>query len=303
MKLLFAALIVAYSYAFCEVEPIKNCGPKNLFPCLEPATGERLIGGTVPEPGKFPNSVWIGNCSATVIGEKVLATASHCVSNGASVSFTKDGHRYKGVCSRHPEYRYNSTADWALCLLSEVVEGGKYERLNVSNEIKVGTVLLNSGYGCRKWGGDIDGKFRIGNAPVVDVPSGKDYDITTKGSVALCSGDSGGASYLEKPSGGRFVVGVNSRSNTTTTSYLPSWSADTAVKWGKEWADAKGVKICGYHVDAKGCRDSVPEPEKDFSVEGKTISVKGSLKPDAKYKVEDARKLTQEMVDILDKQP
>lgn len=259
-------------------EPV--CSSSSGLPCFDVATGERLIGGTVADPAKWPNSVWIGNCSATVVGERVVASAAHCMRNGATISFSKGASRYRAKCTHHPEYRRNSTADWALCVTDSVVEGGQYEILNTDpGAVAIGTVLTNSGYGCQKWGGKLDGKFRVGEVPVTRLPSGSNYDIVTRGNVALCSGDSGGASFLVSGED-RKVVAVNSRSNTTTTSYMPAWHAATAQAWGKSLALAAGVKICGYHQDAVGCRKAAPQPILAFRVEGRAGYCAGEVKPE-----------------------
>jgi hypothetical protein len=253
--LLSLALLIG-TIAFGDTTDLKACNVSNTFPCLDPDDPKIvLIGGELADTKAWPNSLITNNCSITVVGERVAVHAAHCVRNGGTVQFSKGGNRYSAKCEHHPDYRNNSTADWALCKTDSVVEGGEYEILNTSKtNIKVGTTLTLSGYGCTKWGGGGFGKLRIGNAPVVRIPSGSNHDIVTKGNVALCSGDSGGASFIQMQFGHRYLVGVNSRSNTTTTSYMPSWAQDAAVKWGLGWAQRNDVKICGYHEDAKSCR-------------------------------------------------
>lgn len=228
-----------------------------------------LIGGEVPPMADWPVSIWIGNCSATVTGEQVVASAAHCMRNGGSIGFSLGPNRYQAVCTHHPSYRNNSTADWALCKVSTVVLGGDYERINTDPTIlAIGKEITNTGYGCTKWGSGIDGRFRIGEAPIVSLPSGNNYDIVTRGSVALCSGDSGGKCTDKRDKASRVVLGVNSRSNTTTTSYMPSWAVPTAQDWAKSWASQNGVKICGIHADAKGCRRSCDNEPDAYVGEG-----------------------------------
>ena len=225
-----------------------------------------LIGGDVPPMSDWPVSIWIGNCSATVTGAQAVASAAHCMSNGANISFTLGPNRYSARCTHHPDYRGNATADWALCKTTEVVIGGDYERLNTDpGLLSLGQEITLSGYGCTKWGSGIDGRFRIGEAPIVSLPSGSNHDIVTRGNVALCSGDSGGKCANKRDKKTRVVLGVNSRSNTTTTSYMPSWAQPTAQAWAKQWADTNGVKICGIHPDAEGCRKSCEEEPDAFT--------------------------------------
>lgn len=215
-----------------------------------------LIGGTVADPAVWPASPWIGNCSSTIIGQRVLITAAHCVSNGGSVNFTISSTRYSGRCTHHASYRGNSTADWALCLLTQPVAGVKYESIATASEAAcaVGKKVLWTGYGCQRWGGGIDGKFRVGEVSTTKCPSGTDYDVVTRGSVALCSGDSGGGGYVQLVAPlKRLVVGINSRSNTTDTSYVSSVFNSSFRDWAKTWGDTNTVKICGVHSDATDC--------------------------------------------------
>lgn len=221
-----------------------------------------LIGGEVADPKDWPASPWVGNCSSTLIGERVLLTAAHCVGNGRAKSFTIENRRYEGLCTHHPEYRGNSTADWALCHLTTPVEGVKFEVVATISEVQCtnGKQFLWTGYGCTRWGSRIDGKFRTGRVPAIRCPSRTNYDTVTRGSVALCSGDSGGGGYVVAADGTRKVVGVNSRSNTTDTSYVSSTYVQTFQDWAVQWANTKGAKICGYHPEAQNCRSAQPQP-------------------------------------------
>lgn len=223
-----------------------------------------LIGGTVAPAGMFPASPWVGNCSATLIGDRVLDTAAHCVSNGGTKTFEIGSTRYTAKCAHHPSYRGNSTADWALCLVDKVVAGVPFERVPkdaAQVDCKVGAKYTLTGYGCQRWGGGIDGKFRYGTAEVTSCPSGTNYDIVTRATVALCSGDSGGGGYRIDGED-RWAIMVNSRSNTTTTSYMPSRGTSAFRDWALGWAAGNGVKICGLHADAANCRlaDDTPPP-------------------------------------------
>lgn len=227
-----------------------------------------LIGGQVADPTKWPASVYArmgsSRCSATVVGERTLLIASHCVSNGGTASFSVGANAYSSVCSHTSGYPANSTYDWAICLINRKVEGIPYERFGMSGAgLKVGAQLRLTGYGCTKSNGTggNDGIFRIGLAPIVRLPSGTtNADIVTQGSVALCYGDSGGAVYLEDASGGREIVGNNSRGNISTTSYLP-WVGHSQFKAKlASWSTTNGQKVCGFHEDAQGCRGA-PKPD------------------------------------------
>lgn len=256
---------------------------------------QTLIKGREADLKDWPASVYAqmggSRCTATVVGEKTLLIAAHCVRDGGVAKFKTAGVEYSSTCTHSPLYSHaawdrvrtkielgqvsefkdlvNATADWALCLVTKPVANIEYEVLNSDADLlKKGDELLLTGYGCTQPGGSggNDGKYRVGEALITDLPSGSDNDIVTFGGVpgaALCYGDSGGpAFYIDKISKKRVVVSVNSRGNIRDTSYLSSVSTSNFKGFLTSWAARNNQKICGYHKDAKNCRDTKKEPIK-----------------------------------------
>lgn len=261
---------------------------ETVMPTLQDPT---LIQGVPADVMQWPSSVYAsaGNssCSSTIIGSRTLLSAGHCMKNGGSVTFSVGANRYTARCTHHPEYKNNSTADWALCFIDRPVTGVIFERLSTKFNIRVGDTVRLTGYGCTSsgGGGGNDGIFRIGTAQVTAVPSSNSYDVVTKGGAALCFGDSGGAAYVESSDGTREIFGVNSRGNIKNTSYLPAVALSTMNAFATEWAQTNGAQICGITPGALACRDEKlpppppdpPKPKWDFEIRSKAACIRGKL--------------------------
>ena len=222
-----------------------------------------LIGGDPAPKDKYPSTVRIfmsgASCTATLIGPKVLLTAAHCVDDGKTVEFKYNGADVNSKpCSHHPGYASNQTADFALCPLPTALSG-IFETINTDHKlISKGDTITLTGYGCIKsdGSGGNDGILREGKAKVTKLPSSKNFDIVaTAAKGALCYGDSGGPAF----SSSRTLIGVNSRGDIKTTSYLSAvHMADESFI--KKWADDLGLKICGLHPGGTCVKKSEPSP-------------------------------------------
>jgi hypothetical protein len=238
------------------------------------AIGPTLIGGSAAPIKDWPASVYaaMGNsrCSATVVGPRTLAIAAHCVNSGGTASFSVGANKYSSECTHSRDYDGNSTADYTLCKVDKEVTGIPYENVLMDeSRIKVGDKVRLTGYGCIRagGGGGNDGVFRIGTSTVRRLPAGNNNDVVTSGSTgALCYGDSGGGAYLEDGLD-RWLFGVNSRGDISTTSYLPAWYTSQGKRFLKAWSDREGEMICGFHANARGCRSTKPKEPIEVSLE------------------------------------
>lgn len=223
-----------------ETNIIKNLKPK-------------LYGGRKIKDGELRPSVYIGNCTATIVGPQTIITAGHCRSSGSSASFTYDRVRYSGRCTRHPNYSKNGwlNNDFTLCKFEPSIDMPVWGSLRPL-EVKVGDIATMQGYGAGS-----NGVLNVGSAAIVRINY---MDFITESSVHLGGGDSGGALFAKVDDlvNGPFnIIGINSRGS-RNRSLFNIISLDRSQTWFKKWIDDNKTEICGIN---KHCGDGGIEPD------------------------------------------
>ena len=219
-------------------------------------------------------------CTATVVGPRVILTAAHCIADKAKGYVTVGSAKIGLTCHHHEEYTRcedttpgacpagkTTSADYALCLADSDVPVTAYETIdNGSAGLAPSRPALITGYGCTTSSNKTYGKLYQGPTKIKAMPSNKDgwdkYYVTTQDRSAVCSGDSGGATYLYSGNAdvGRTLACVNSRSWNDKDE--PSWLSCTYhpvfQTWAKKWKTAHSTAdfqalICGMDPAAPKC--------------------------------------------------
>ncbi len=255
MMLMVAFIAIAPASAVHAEEQFELS--RNLAPG---GVGGEIIGGEIADPTKWPATLTFrtsaGGCTATVVGEKVVLTAAHCVKNGQVGKLP--GAAGTVTCTHHPDYPGETSADFALCLADTKLTFTPYEYVAVDPRVvaKGGKIRL-LGFGCLQENGK-DRSYGVlyhGSADIEQIPEDDLYTVT-KGGAAVCYGDSGGGAFVENvgPLNKRLLVGVNSRGDINTWSWLSTAPTPQFLAWATTWAKEHTVSICGLDANAQGCR-------------------------------------------------
>jgi Trypsin len=240
-----------------------------------------LIGGRIPDKGDFQAVISNGGCTASVVGNRVILLAAHCVNTSMNFSVGRDA--FKAECMTPLEYIKDISGDFGLCYLDKEVSGIEFENVNLDPDVpKEGDTILLSGFGCTSKGRPSDGQFRVGEVVVTNTKVGFGYNyFETRKKVLLCPGDSGGPAWSIKDKKRDKIVGVNSRSDSSTVSYLSATGGKAfnrfVLAWKKLYPKAR---ICGVDADAPNCFGAPKEElEPTFEIDHTIAEVKVHMKP------------------------
>jgi len=247
----------------------------------------QIIGGKPATRADWPSTLMfdgnVGRCTSTVVGRYVVLTAGHCVDDNSSAKLLWDNQQTKVLCHVHPEYRgpacesqfipkklVGCTADIAICVSAKPISfnPGRFERVRSSPPPIAANDKINLlGFGCTEAAGKISDALQVGLAKV-DWPAlpgaSSNPELTMKefiktAGAAVCSGDSGGASYSIDPK--PEMIAVASRGNLSTESYLVDLRTPQIQKFLRKASSLTdfnlppgSIKICGIDPDAENCR-------------------------------------------------
>jgi hypothetical protein len=234
------------------------------FPNTLDAQSPLVYRGTKSEAGEFPEVGFLGFCTATAVGPKILYTAAHCVNNGQRISWKrrKDGVSYPGVCNHHPQYNDNTVFnDYAFCILDGVLPADSvFASFNISGSPAKGDEALVNGFGAPNLGTHYWGKAVINGM--------QGQDIVTCGPANLGGGDSGGAFFkwsTDRNDPRKHIIdGTNSRAgggcsyfNTTShPNFKPYGESQVQKCGGGDNCYVCGVtKDCSKPIDPNRCKD------------------------------------------------
>lgn len=272
--------------ATLRLRSVLDLYPKRNGPAIE--NGQPANSAEYPASFMSTNSHGI-QCTWFLVNSKTLVTAAHCTETGEKLEILKpspigaNDDVYSGRCERLDAFAIDKSKDWALCLLDknyDLPTGDRirisgYEILNVrENFIKKRLAIQITGFGCVGVKKLPDGIYRVGWARVTILPpkvriadpdvlgSTPNWIKIENNPAVLCGGDSGGPAfaYLDANMYYRVVVGVNSRKlnspglSNLGLGVLSSTSTKSAVNFFEDWAGRNGQRLCGLHMDAKGCR-------------------------------------------------
>lgn len=245
---------------------ISNCALANQVKMLDvklEAARPGLIGGRIARDGELPFSVFIQNCSASLVGPEVILTAGHCRGNNEQVAFNFEGRRFEGRCRRHPDFSEDRNNflnnDFSLCKFSPAINNALFGDLSPVS-VNSGDNVTLQGFGQNRLG-----TLQVGEARVDQI---NNKDIQVKSSVKLGGGDSGGGLLLGTPDlerGPFQIIGVNSRVEVNgNTSFFNRVNLNRSQDFFRDFADDNNVEICGINSNCQQNNNDRCDAERDI---------------------------------------
>lgn len=198
-------------------------------------------------------------CTVTVIGRHVVMTAAHCLHKSpCSGKLVTPDVTLSLDCEILSADRLRGAVpiDIALCKTTDEKKpiklkgDSRFERLyDDTAESLIGKRLTILGYGCTgPFNTGIRGKLYYGYIKVRELDNKgllRSDSILDPGTMALCSGDSGGGAFYYISQKRRRLVGINKKSNSTTQSWILSTDVKAIRAAIRGWAKSRRTKICG----------------------------------------------------------
>ncbi|NWI88493.1 FA9 factor, partial [Pitta sordida] len=240
----------AQDEALNNITEISTSVSTKIIPIIKEST--RVVGGTDSLRGEVPwqvylvNSDGVGFCGASIINEKWVVTAAHCLKPGFNITVVAGEHntekndrteQRRGVVKMLPHPTYNATIneyhnDIALLELDQPLIFNSYvtpiclgSREFTNALLKQGTGTV-SGWGSRLFRGRPATTLQVLKVPFVDRPTCLKSTSTVILQNMFCAGyPSGGLDTCEGDSGGPY-----------TTEIEGTWFLTGITSWGEECA-------------------------------------------------------------------